>query len=57
MKARSTTAQERKAQVGSGESADKMRTYRFQDGLVKDHVTGKSARVNDVMAGGFDLLW
>jgi len=47
----------RGAQIGSGERSDKRRTYRFQDGTVKDHVTGRSASVQQVMAGRIDLLW
>lgn len=47
----------RKNQVGSGERGDKMRTYRFQDDIVKDHRTGKTASTSKVMAGNFDLLW
>jgi peptide chain release factor 1 len=47
----------RKRQVGSGMRGDKRRTYRFQENSVTDHVTGKSARCADVMAGAFDLLW
>jgi len=52
-----TQAEIRKNQVGSGERGDKIRTYRFQDGTVKDHRTGRSAQVQKVMAGYFDLLW
>jgi peptide chain release factor 1 len=48
---------ERKAQVGSGMRGDKMRTYRFQDDVVKDHNSGKQASVAKVMAGNFNLLW
>lgn len=50
-------AGERKRQVGSGERGDKVRTYRFQDDVVKDHRTGRQARTSAVMAGRFDLLW
>jgi peptide chain release factor 1 len=48
---------ERKAQTGSGMRGDKIRTYRFQDDIVKDHNSGKSASVDKVMAGNFNLLW
>lgn len=44
-------------QVGSGMRADKIRTYRFQDDLVKDHNSGKSSKVSKIMNGNFDLLW
>lgn len=36
---------------------DKIRTYRFQDDRVQDHVTGKTATTKKVLAGNFDLLW
>lgn len=54
---RIATAQERKQQVGSGMRGDKIRTYRFQDDIVKDHNTGASASVDKVLRGNFDLLW
>lgn len=47
----------RKEQVGSGMRGDKIRTYRFQDDVVKDHVTGKTASARKVLEGNFDLLW
>ena len=47
----------RKQQVGSGMRGDKMRTYRFQDDVVKDHATNKTASVKKVLAGNFNLLW
>ncbi|HET8688271.1 MAG TPA: peptide chain release factor-like protein [Methanosarcina sp.] len=50
-------AVDRKQQVGSGMRGDKIRTYRFQDDVVKDHLTDKSASVKKVLAGQFDLLW
>lgn len=48
---------DRSSQIGSGSRADKRRTYRFQDGIVTDHVTGKSAKIDKVMKGGMDRLW
>lgn len=48
---------ERKSQVGSGMRGDKIRTYRFQNDTVKDHITEKSANLKQVMRGNFDLLW
>jgi len=36
---------------------DKIRTYRFQDDVVKDHNTDKTASVAKIMRGNFDLLW
>lgn len=50
-------ASTRKEQVGSGMRGDKIRTYRFQDDIVKDHITNKTASVKKVIAGNFDLLW
>lgn len=47
----------RSDQIGSGARADKRRTYRFQEGRVTDHLTGRSAPAAKVMKGGFDLLW
>ena len=53
----SIIAIDRKQQVGSGMRGDKVRTYRFQDDVVKDHLTNKTASVKKVLAGNFDLLW
>lgn len=52
-----TIASDRKQQVGSGMRGDKIRTYRFQDDVVKDHLTDKTSSVKRVLAGNFDLLW
>ena len=52
-----TMASNRKEQVGSGMRGDKIRTYRFQDDVVKDHVSDKTASVKKVLNGNFDLLW
>lgn len=54
---RIATAQERKQQVGSGMRGDKIRTYRFQDDVVKDHNSNRSASVAKIMKGNFDLMW
>lgn len=53
----SSESADRKAQVGSGERGDKIRTYRFQDNITKDHRTGKTAPTGRVMDGHFDALW
>jgi peptide chain release factor 1 len=50
-------AKDRKVQVGSGMRGDKIRTYRFQDDKVQDHVTGKTASCEKVLKGNFDLMW
>lgn len=47
----------RKTQIGSGMRGDKIRTYRFQDDIVKDHVTEKQSSCTKVMRGQVDLLW
>lgn len=48
---------ERKSQVGSGARADKRRTYRYQEGLVHDHVTGKSTTLKAALSGQISRLW
>jgi len=50
-------ASDRKTQVGTGMRGDKIRTYRFQDDQVQDHVTGKRASTKKVLQGNFELLW
>ena len=52
-----TVATDRKQQVGSGMRGDKIRTYRFQEDAVKDHITDKSASLRKVMNGDFAMLW
>jgi peptide chain release factor 1 len=51
-----TTDRIRSELIGSGMRADKIRTYRFQDDIVKDHNTGRSAKASHVMRGKFNLL-
>lgn len=41
----------RRQQVGSGQRADKVRTYRVQDDMVTDHRTGRKTRLSRVLAG------
>ena len=50
-------ASNRRQQVGTGMRGDKVRTYRFQDDTVKDHVTNRVASAKKVLQGNFDLLW
>lgn len=52
-----TVASDRKRQVGTGMRGDKIRTYRFQDDNVQDHLTGKRAKCSSVLKGNVDLLW
>lgn len=54
---RNVTDIDRKQKVGSGMRGDKIRTYRFQDDVVKDHITGKTSSVKQVLKGNFDLIW
>jgi len=46
----------RKGQIGSGMRADKIRTYRYQDDKVTNHVTGHSVRLKKILSGQLDLL-
>lgn len=55
--AHAAIAEVRKGLAGSGMRGDKIRTYMFQHGKVTDHLTGKSAPADKVMAGNFNLLW
>jgi peptide chain release factor 1 len=45
----------RRQQAGSGERGDKVRTLRFQDGVVTDHRTNKKIRLKDYLEGNFDF--
>lgn len=54
---RNELATDRKQQIGSGMRGDKIRTYRFQDDVVKDHNSEKVASVKKVLNGFFDLMW
>ena len=53
----SSIASNRKQQVGTGMRGDKIRTYRFQDDQVQDHISGKRGSVKKIMNGNFDELW
>jgi peptide chain release factor 1 len=44
----------RRAQVGTGERAEKIRTYNFPQDRVTDHRIGMNARLEDVLAGDLD---
>jgi len=48
---------DRKQKVGSGERADKIRTYREQDNLVIDHRSNKKSRLSDIRSGKFDKIF
>jgi protein subunit release factor A len=47
----------RRQQIGSEMRGDKRRTYRFQDGVVTDHGTGKSMQATKVMKAAISTLW
>lgn len=47
----------RKIQVGSGQRGDKIRTIRFQDNSVTDHITGKKMQADRYMKGYMNELW
>ena len=42
---------QRKSQIGSGQRGDKIRTYRFQDNLILNHVTGEKTPLDRWMKG------
>ena len=49
---------QRRTQIGDGgRAAERKRTFRFQDGQVIDHETGRTAKTSVVMKGGIDALW
>ena len=43
--------------MGSGERGDKIRTYRFQDDICKDHRSKKQMSVSQIMNGEFWKIW
>lgn len=46
----------RSNQVGSGERGDKIRTYRFQDDVVINHIDGKKVNLKKLMKGNLEIL-
>jgi peptide chain release factor 1 len=53
-----TLSSTRKDQVGSGMRGDKIRTYRSQDDVATDHITGKKTKFKALMkSGNFTKLW
>lgn len=48
--------EERREQIGNGERSDKRRTYRVKDGIVIDHITGKTANLKEILKGKIELL-
>ena len=54
--AQAKEAAQRKAQLGSGERSEKIRTYNFPEGRVTDHrIKQTSYQLADVLAGGEEL--
>ena len=54
--AQAKEAAQRKAQLGSGERSEKIRTYNFPEGRVTDHrIKQTSYQLGDVLAGGEEL--
>ncbi|HEX6843878.1 MAG TPA: peptide chain release factor 1 [Actinomycetota bacterium] len=54
--AQAKEAAERRAQLGTGERAEKIRTYNFPEGRVTDHrIKHTSHQLQDVLAGGPEL--
>ena len=48
---------ERRDQIGvTGGRGDKRRTYKVKDATVIDHITGKTARLKDILRGKISLL-
>jgi peptide chain release factor 1 len=50
-RAKASSDDERKLQVGSGQRGDKVRTYRTQDDQVTDHRTGSKTRLHKWLRG------
>lgn len=48
--------EERRDQIGIGARSDKRRTYRVKDGLVIDHISGKTAQLKYILRGKINLL-
>jgi peptide chain release factor 1 len=50
-------ADARRAQIGSGDRSEKIRTYRFKDGIVADERLPGQYPLRDVLAGDLDGLF
>ena len=48
---------ERYGMVGSGMRGDKIRTYRFQEDIIIDHVSDKKFNLKQVFRGNMDKFW
>ena len=49
-------AAERQQMIGSGNRAEKIRTYRYKDGIAVDHRVSQSFNLTEVMAGKLDPM-
>ena len=49
-------AAERRGMIGSGDRAEKIRTYRWKENIVVDHRLNESFNLGDVMAGGLQPM-
>ncbi len=45
------------AQRGSGERSDKRRTYRYQEGIVHDHLLNTKVGLSPLLKGDWSSLW
>lgn len=54
--AKSKEAASRKAQIGSGERSDKIRTVQEQNGIVVNHLTGKKIPIQEYKKGKIEKL-
>lgn len=49
-------AQDRRAQIGSGERSDKIRTVQVKNNIVVNHLTGKKMRLKDYLRGEIEKV-
>jgi len=43
--------------VGSGMRGDKIRTYRFQEDIIIDHISGRKYNLKRILRGNIDMCW
>lgn len=46
----------RSKQIGLGKRGDKIRTYRFQDSIVKNNLTNKKCNLEKILKGEIDII-
>ncbi len=56
MKQHKSRKKTKKKQVGIGCKADKIRTYRYQDDIVTNHLNGNKASLKKILSGNLDIL-